>query len=526
MGWHFEDFELDAGAFELRQAGKPLAIEPKAISLLLLLIENKDRLLGKEEIIDVIWDGRAISDSSLSTAIKTLRQALGDDGKQQRLIKTVHGKGFRFVGDAVERNPTSTTMIVPASEALDSPTEPRRTQNELQARPSIAVLPFRLVGVAGPLAHMAEAVPYELITEMARLRWLFVIARGSSFRFSSARFDLAEIRAKLGVRYCLSGSIEISGRAMVVSVELADTRDSGILWAERFEESVDAVHEIRSRIITAIISALEMQIPLNEARRAKLTSPQHLDAWGFYHLGVEQMFQFTAKGNENAIGLFEKAIGLEPSFARAHAGLSFAHYQDAFLGHAIDRNQSVNAALRSADLALDNDALDPFVNLVKGRSLWLERNLEGSEVWLDRTVHLSPSYAHGQYSKSWAEVVLMKTEAASANVDLAMRLSPLDPMMSSMCGIRAGACGIQGDYAEAARWAEKGATAPGSHGVLLALAAAYYQMSGNTDRATIWAMKAKQNIPGLSREMLFESLPFSDQNWISRIGAAFDEVGF
>src|SRR5262249_32586321 len=151
-------------------------------------------------------------------------------------------------------------------------------------RPSIAVLPFTLVGVAGPYASIAEALPHDLIVELSRLRWLFVIARGSSFQFRGGGDVIERVRTALKVRYCLSGVVEIKADRMAVTVELCDTDDAGVVWSERYETAVGAVHEVRAEIARAVVNALELQIPANEAKRA-LKSPQNLDAWSAYHLG-------------------------------------------------------------------------------------------------------------------------------------------------------------------------------------------------------------------------------------------------
>jgi len=231
MIYGFENFELDTLKAELRKDGADVALEPQVFSLLCLLIENAERLVSKDEIIEKVWDGRIVSDSALASRIKTLRAALGDDGKAQRFIRTAHGQGFRFVAETRNR-------AAPPS-APDERDEPRP---DLSAKPSIAILPFRLVGVAGANAGVADALPDELISVLARLRWLFVIARGTAFRFRPPEQDVVEIGAALGVRYCLTGTIEITGDKIVVAVELAETKNGGVIWGERFSTQIDDIH--------------------------------------------------------------------------------------------------------------------------------------------------------------------------------------------------------------------------------------------------------------------------------------------
>jgi TolB-like protein len=219
----FDEFELDPMRFELRRAGGAVATEPQVLSLLLLLASNPDRLVSKDEIIEKIWDGRIVSEAAIASRIKSARQAIGDNGARQRLIRTVHGKGFRFVGGVEFRRPVAAApRVAPASAAPPDP----------GGRPSLAVLPFRLAGAAGPQAFLADALSDELIADLARLRWLFVIARGSSFRFRGPAVDCRQAGEALGARYCLTGSLSFAGPAVVIAVELVEAASGGVLWAE------------------------------------------------------------------------------------------------------------------------------------------------------------------------------------------------------------------------------------------------------------------------------------------------------
>jgi DNA-binding winged helix-turn-helix (wHTH) protein len=179
MTYAFEEYRLDVAAHELRRGEAVVPLEPQVFDLLKLLIENRQRLLSRDEIIERIWGGRIVSDAALDSRIKSARQAIGDDGRAQRLIRTHHGVGFRFVG-----------AVAPggnASAVAEQPVESRDATDAGPSRPSIAVLPFSLVGIAGPYGGVADALPHELIVELSRLRWLFVVARGSSFQLRGAR---------------------------------------------------------------------------------------------------------------------------------------------------------------------------------------------------------------------------------------------------------------------------------------------------------------------------------------------------
>ncbi|HEV7384943.1 MAG TPA: winged helix-turn-helix domain-containing protein, partial [Phenylobacterium sp.] len=340
MIYRFAGFEFDMALRELRCAGGRFGLEPQVFALLRFLIENRDRVVTREEIIQDVWKGRIVSDAVVSSRVKSVRRAIGDDGRAQRLVRTVSKVGFRFVAEVMTSPPAAP---LPQTHLVAGP-----PSVEPAARPSIAVLRFEAMG-APAAAGIADALPHDLIAELSRLRWLFVIARASSFRLSGAEAEAARVRAALNVRYCLSGVVEVDAGAMTIAVELCETDHGVVVWSERFRSDVEAVHEVRERIVQAVIAALELRIPLNEANRARLMAPESLDAWSAYHLGLRHMYQFSRSGNARAASLFERAIAEEKGFARAHAGLSFIHFENAFLGFTGDPAGAAGLSRRFAE---------------------------------------------------------------------------------------------------------------------------------------------------------------------------------
>ncbi len=521
MIYQFDDFELDAGKVELRKAGVSVGVEPQVFALLLLLAENRDRMVSKDEIIEKIWDGRIVSESALTSRVKFARQALGDDGKTQKYIRTVHGQGFRFVAEA---------KAVGGAQVLASPAAvgPAATPaaDGAAAKPSIAVLPFRLVGIAGAYSAIADALPHELISELSRLRWLFVIARGSSFRFRGIDPDILEIGKALSVRYCLSGIVEIAGERITVTAELSDTRDGGVVWGERYEATVDDIYDIRRQIVSSIISSLEIQIPLHEARAARIMPVENLDAWAAYNIGLQHLHRFNQQDNEAATAMFERAIALDPDFARAHAGLSSTHFQNAFLGYNDDRKADRIVARNHGERSIELDPLDPFANFVMGRVHWVENDIAGGVGWLDRAISISPNYAQGVYARSWADAVCGRGIEGAKNADLALNLSPLDPFRYAMIGVRAFAYLVQGDDAQGAYWADEAARTPGAHVLIAMIAVAAHEMNGDKEKASAWAKNVRNRNPGVTREDFFKSFPFEDKKTRERLSTALGAHGF
>jgi TolB-like protein len=218
-------------------------------------------------------------------------------------------------------------------------TAPPEPNSPLTGRPSIAILPFRPLAMTPELAILADAIPYEIIQALSSLRWLAVIARGSSFRFRKPDPDLELVATALGARYVLSGIIEANVSRLAVTLELSDASTNEVIWGDRIVAPLDAIDDLRSRIVAHLVTALDVYIPLNEAQSAQMATIETLDAWASYHLGLQHLYRFTTTDNQRAKGLFEQAVMLDPHFARAHAGLSYTSFLEAFLQGKLGKNE-------------------------------------------------------------------------------------------------------------------------------------------------------------------------------------------
>ncbi|SPH24693.1 Transcriptional regulator HilA [Defluviimonas aquaemixtae] len=514
----FEDFELDLARAELRRAGAQVTLEPRAFDLLALLVDCHDRMVSKDEIVEKVWHGRFITDAAISTGIKAVRHALGDDGASQRFVRTLRGRGFRFVA------PVRTALAAEAAPDGPSPAPPSADAGV--GRPVLAVLPFEELGTAHLTATLADALPAELISSLSRMRWIGVIARGSSFRFRGPSIDFDALRQSLGAGYCLSGTVEIAGDTLSLWLELTDTATHRVIWSDRATTQVDGLHETRTRIVGEVMAALEVHIPLNEAEKARLRTSDRLDAWALYHIGLRHMYRFNRADNALAADHFRRATEMDPDFARAFAARSFASFQSAFLVYSPDRDRDASEARRFAERAVELDPLDPFANYTLGRAHWLDGRPEAGMGWLDRAVELSPSFASGHYSRGWVNVIAGDTMHAHDNAGTALKLSPLDPLAYAMNTVRGLACLAEGDFAPAAQWAERGALSPGAHVYIAAIASATQRLAGNDARADFWAARvaARDDAPSLAQ--FFAVFPFRDDRMVALLRRALPKAGF
>jgi len=521
----FDDFEIDLQRSELRNAGEPVSVETRVFNLLCLLIGNHDRLVTKDEIIEVVWDGRAISDSAISTAIKETRKAVGDDGTRQAKIATVHGRGFRCVADVKIRG-SANAAVLESTGTNEPEGKLDTTIPSFGGKPSIAVIPFQILSKLEEERPLADAIPAELISALSRLRWINVIARGSSFRFRQPDVSPQTVRQLLGASYCLTGIVEVFPDSLAITVELAETRHGNIVWGERYLSKLERLHEIRSEIIPGVISAIEVQVPLAEANAARTGGPQQLDAWSAFHIGLQHMYRFNRADNAAAAEHFRDAIGKDPRFARAHAGLSFTSFQIAFMNYEPDREQEIDAARASAEKSLELDPLDPFTNYNMGRVCWLTGDLESGLSWLDRSLQISPNFAQGHYVKALLEVLAGHGQKARESSTKAMALSPLDPLYYAMLGTHAQSYLCDGNYTEAAIWAERAARAPGAHHLLATVAAVAHHLNDDNEKALYWASNVRARRPDMLAASFFNAFPFAETPVKAVIHDALAELGF
>jgi len=516
MTWSFGDFQIDPERFQLSCRGVPVRLEPQVLSLLIHLVRNRDHMVTKDEIVAAVWQGEAVSDASISSRIRSARQAVGDDGEKQAVIRTVHGRGFRFVPEVT----TSSTGHA-APEALTQ-TPPDRPGG----RPSIAVLPFQQLGMLPELAILGDAIPHEIIEALSRLRWLAVIARGSTFRLRQVANDLDLVSTALAARYIMSGVIESSGRTIAVTLELTDSSSREIIWADRLATPVDDIGDLRTRIVAHLVSALESHIPYNEARIARLSDPAGWDAWANYHIGLGHLYRFTAADNAMAQLCFERAVNADSQLARAHAGMSFTSFLEAFLRLSPDPAAAARNARRHAERALELDPLDPFANFTMGRTFWLSNDPEIAAIWLARATALNPNYAQGFYASAFTAMLTGNAPAAFGALDTSLHLSPLDPLLYGIHGVRAQLLIQQEDHEAAADWADRAATTPGAHFLIAMIALAANGLAGRHEQAGRWRQKVRRLKPDASSEHYFAAFPTREAASRSRIATELKGQGF
>jgi TolB-like protein/DNA-binding SARP family transcriptional activator len=379
-------------------------------------------------------------------------------------------------------------------------------------RASIAVMPLvDLAGTSGDPGGLAGALVHDVITRLAKLRSLDVIAQGTVFALSERRIAPEEAGRTLNVDYMASGSVRRRRDRITVMMELAETRRARIIWAEDFDYKLDdallVLEEIGNRIVASIASEIETA----ERNRAVLKPPSSLDAWEAYHRGLWHMYRFNGRDNEEAQRFFRMAVLLDPTFARAHAGLSFTHFQNAFLHRTAERDQEIDRAYAAAGQSLMVDDRDPAAHWAMGRALWLRGRQDQCLVELGRAVELSPNFALGHYTLAFVHSQSGDPRAAISSSDHSRHLSPFDPLLFAMLASRAIAHVRLGEFEESAAWAVNAAGRPNAHVHIRAIAAHCLAAAGRLDEARAMTALIHTTVPQYRGDDFFGAFRFSPE---------------
>jgi len=501
--FQFADHLLDTDRRELRRGPEPVAVEPQVFDLLVYLMQNRDRVVSKDDVIASVWGGRIVSDSTLTSRINAARRAVGDSGEEQKLIRTVARKGFRFVAELRVLAPT-----VP--EFADAPVHEAhaelRAALPLPDRPAIAVLPFINLSGDPEQEYFSDGISEDIITALSKLRWFFVIARNSSFIYKGKAVHLKQIAEELGVGYVVEGSVRKSGDRVRITVQLNDVATGSHLWGERYDRSLSDVFAVQDEITEAIVAAIEPQIYAAENFHARRKPPDSLDAWDLVMRALSHLWRVTRQDSIVAQALLEKAISLDPNYGQASGVLAASYIFGAHMGWA-DMGTIVASAERAALAAIRADNEDPWAHYALGFVYLFLRRFDDCLAEYELALRLNPNFSLAQGFYGLALAYCGRWEEAEAAARRALRLSPRDPFSAIYCGIAAYALFNGRNYAAAIQLSREAirqrADFVGGHRVLTAAA-------GMADEAEL-AREALQELrraqPNISLAWIAQQMP-------------------
>lgn len=409
-----------------------------------------------------------------------------------------------------ERRVSATRSADAAFASARSPpaTESFEGRASASRRASLVVMPF--AEQAGRPGGLADGLTHDIITRLAKLRSIFVIAQGSVFALKERRIGAEDAGRRLDVDYCASGAVQRSNGRIVVSVELVETRTARIVWTEVFDHKLDDAFIVLDEIGDRIVASIAAEIETIERNQAILKPPNSLNAWEAYHRGLWHMYRFTKAENEHAQNYFRMALRLDPTFSRAHAGLSFTHWQNAFQQWA-NREEESDRAFEAASQSVIVDDHDPAAHWVMGRALWLRGRQDDSLKELERSVDLSPNFALGHYSLSFVHSQSGDPQMAIRSADHSLRLSPFDPLLFGMQGARAMAHVRLEQFELAAEWALKAAARPNAHAHILAIAAHCLALAGRVDEGQAFVAMIHKSLAQYRTEDFLATFRFAPE---------------
>lgn len=479
--YEFGPFRLDADAEILFRDARPIVLGQRAVALLRLLLEHAGRPVSKDTLFDAAWPGLAVEDSNLTVQIAALRRVFGEAGGAD-WIETLPRRGYRYIGPAVATGNSPNETI------------PQTSPLALPDKPSVAVLPFTNLSGDPEQEYFAEGMVEDIVAGLSRIKWLFVIARRSSFTYKGKDLDVKQIGRELGVRYLIQGSVRKDGGRVRVSAQMIEGESGHQLWSERFDRSLDDVFALQDEIALNVVSAIEPSLRRAELERVKRKRPDSLDAYDFVLQAQMDVDSGMPTQVTKALVLLGRALTLDPTYALAHANAAMCHHC-LFLRSGL-REEDRAASVRHAEAAIAHGRDDARALTLAGFSIGMDgHDRSAAFIALEAALAISPSsaltYILGSVMLAWGG----EAERAIEWSERGMRLSPLDPWAFAAFDAQALSHFHLGRYDNAARAAYKSVHANPAHSITYVQLAAALGKLGRLEEAKVAAAKVLELHP-------------------------------
>lgn len=478
---------LDLAQGRLFSSGGEVALRPKAFRMLGMLAQSGGRIVPKDELLSGIWPDVIVSEDSLTQCVHELRQALGPAAA---LLRTVPRRGYVLA----EAGP-----LVPAGFDL-MPAE------KVDVAPgSLALLPFTLPFDASPRERLLfDGLAHDVITRLAQVRAFRVTGRGSTFALRHLGDNPMRLRALLKVGHVITGQImpRTGAGPWRLMLDLLRTSDGSLEWSEVVEIDPAILHKAQAFVANQLVAMMAAAVTMAERHQALALRDQPAPAWEAFHLGLDAVFRFVSDLSK-ARSHFERAIALDPGFARAHAFLSFLHYNEVFSGRTADENAGRAMALATASQALSADDRSPTAHWAYGRASWLSGDAVNARRHLETAISLCPSYPNAHYMLGFIEAHGGSPQQALLHLATSEALSPMDDFVPAIRLTRAIALMRLGDLEAAADWARKAAWDEPVYPPMLCLGALILEKAGDRGGANALIAKMKTVDPGFDIDRHF-----------------------
>lgn len=491
--FQFDKFLIDTDRRELRGGdGGVVHVEPQVFDLLVHLAQNANRVVSKDELIERVWNGRAVSDAALNSRINAARRAIGDSGERQAIIRTVQRRGFLLAADVRTGASAAAAATRRHARAEDASLGPA-----LPDKPSIAVMPFENMSGDPAQDYFADGMVEDIITGLSRIKWLFAIARNSTFIYKGEPVDVKRVGRDLGVRYVLEGSVRKADERIRISAQLVEAESGTHLWAHRYDRRLDDIFALQDEITLSVVGAIEPSMRDAEIERVKRKRPDNLDAYDLVLRALPYVYVAMPEEAARAVPLLERALALEADYAGAHGLLAWCH-QFLFIRAGLKETDRI-AAIRHARAAVTHGRDDASAMALGAFVIGLvEHDRAAAREAFERALALSPSCAFALFLGGIFLAWTGEAERAIEWAELALRVSPMDRL--AFGGHQAVAVGnfMLGRYAEAASAARRAVLSNPSFSVTQSLLAAALAKLGQTAEAKAAAKQVLELQPSFS----------------------------
>ena len=409
-----------------------------------------------------------------------------------------------------------------SADTAKTPAEPLA----LPDKPSIAVLPFENMSGDPEQEYFSDGITEDIITALSKIRWIFVIARNSSFAYKGTSPDIRRIAAELGVRYVLEGSVRKGGTRVRITAQLIDAASGSHVWAERYDRDLGDIFALQDEITATLIAAIEPELAKAERRRAIERPPETLDAWSWFQRGMWHHYRASKEDNAMAQMHLRRAIELDPEFSRALAALAHVHYWDVLFGYVDEPRAVLDEGLSLARRAIAADDKEPFAHFALGRISTLLGDLDTAIAELELAIDLSPSFAHAYYGLGNALNFAGHADRAVEEIDRAIRLNPHDPAIWTFVSGRALSLMLLQHFDEALVWALKGVRQANAGWLSYAILAGVQAELGRKQDADQAVADTPRLKPDFSVSFIAETFPFQDPIYRDRFMNAMRKAGF
>jgi adenylate cyclase len=467
---------------ELMRDSQPVAVGPKVFDLLVYLTENRDRVVGHDELLDAVWAGRIVSPSTLGSHINAVRRAIGDSGQEQRVIRTVARRGFRFVGEVRHQQTIVDGQLPRLLKGVceDGALVPLD-------KPSIAVLPFENLSGDFEQEYFADGIVEDITTRLSKFRNLFVIARNSSFQYKGKAVDVRQVGRELGVRHVLEGSVRRFRGRVRISAQLIDAESGAHLWAEKYDRTGSDLFGIQDEVTERVAGAIQPEVLLSEGRRAARKDPTNMDAFDCCMRGVWHAHQPSSEDQRAAEHWLRRSVEMDDRFGRSRVWLARLLFGRCWAGSSKDINRDLEESrfLVERALAIDGQDAEAYHGLAI-LELLAHRHEQALRA-AQRAIELNENFHPAFFALGETQIFMGDFAQGLEPIGHCLRLSPTDPFSPVFVSLVALAHYHLGNYDEALRCSEEALQRGRAYVALRTMAATLGQLGRREDAGIVLA---------------------------------------